>query len=453
MPLVEDTEDAQPPEKPSPVIIAKEEYKGVAVDSRQIPQTALMTHVEGAKWTVRYYSQVLAQDNATTGQNLDRDATFQQYKVVEQLELRVTTPLNQQQDPQTKSFKVQGQSNFYPNGVIPNDGDMFIADIGDGRAAVFKITGSDQRSIYKDAGYVTDYELIDYATEERVNDLESKVVERLVFVKDFLTYGQNPLITTTEHEQLKLLEVNYEEIAEEYFRRFVSKEYRTLLLPGQEMSIYDPFLTNAVLIAFNSHLSPAFKYIKELNVSEDDNFSTPTLWDAILNKKRSMLTGGTQKMGLISTVQFSNNPRMNSLRYSGLQQIVYPIDPQRSEDDIRSGKTKTLSTEVVKPTETRLTRLFDLVAISELPGLPQRDVVGVNAIGNDFYVFSEAFYNRWTVGQSAIEILVQQYLDDKAMDLTALAKLTGTYKSWAPLEQFYQVPIMLMLIRAVIRRM
>lgn len=395
---------------------------------------------------------MLGRDSALAGQNLDRDAVYQQYIAILNLELKVTSPLTQNQDTTTKQMNVTGQANVYPCGLIPNEGDIFIADIGDGRSGVFHITNSEQRAIYKDTTWLIDYVLIDYASMSRTEDLKEKTVETKVYVADFHLYGQNPLISQNEYQQVQQLEQYYDELVPDYFRRFVSNEYRTLVMPGQTMAVYDPFLTDAVLKAFGSHQNQYVLHVRELNVSDDDNFKAPTLWDAILHRRLNRMRGVATKIGLVTTASFTRNPQMNSIRYSGMRYVVYPVNPIRSEDDIRLMRHRALSDWQIKGTRNQLTNLLDLVPLAELDGLPATDTIPINPI-QDFYVFSEAFYNRWTVGQSALEIQTHRYLRNQALDINALIKLAETCSGWTPLDQFYQMPILLMLIRSTIRRM
>jgi hypothetical protein len=452
MPVVNDAPSAPPDPKPSPIKVVAPTYVGVAVDTRYTPKNALLTHVEGSSWTVDYYSQVVARDSALSGQNLDRDAAYQQYKKIVSFELKVTSPLTQNQDTATKAITVNGQANVYPCGVIPNEGDMFEADIGDGRSGVFRITSCEQRSIYQGSGWIVDYVLIDYSTPERSADFKEKTVEELIYVKDFLTYGQNPLIASNEYYNLQRLNQLYDEGVQEYFRRFMSNEYRTLVLPGQRYAIYDPFITKALLSVFSGEASTHVKFVRELNVSDDDVLKEPTFWDTLLARKPSRLRETATQMGLVTTASFSRNPMMNSLRYSGMQYIVYPTNPDRSEDDIRAMRQKALSDWEINGTRPLSNALEDLIPITELDGLPQKDVVPINFISTS-YVFSPAFYNRYSVGQSALEIQTNRYLNNQALDTAALLRMMDTYSAWPVLDQFYQLPVLLILIRATIRRM
>ena len=454
MPLVVDTPDTPPPKKPVPVQVAAPEFRGVTVDTRYQEARRLLTHVEGASWTVNYYSQVLGVDNALSGQSLDRPAAVQQYKLIQGYELKVTTPLNSTQDQTTKEFNITGQANFMPSGLIPNKGDMFIADVGDGREALFQVTESERRTIYLDAAYIVDYVLVSYSNQDdRINDLNTKVVENLYYDVRRMEDGQNPFISYSDKIKLGDLQGQYAEIVQFYFSRFFSKEYRTLLLPGQANTIYDPFLTHNVLAMFRDEAHPNIKLIRQLNVGEDDNFDTPNIWTALRYRRRKELIGSMRLAGVVSTRTFSLEPMFDSIRFSGLEYVVYPADPVKSEDYIRKDYSKPLAPLTIMPTLSRLTRLIDVVRIPALYGLPSYNGPAVTPVTADAYVFSQAFYQNERPGQSGLELLFQDYLDGKAMDLVTLNQLAQTYTSWSPLEQFYQLPFLLAMLRSSIRGM
>jgi hypothetical protein len=455
MPIIEeDAPGALPPERPIPIQVAAPEYRGVTVDSRYESVRSLLTYIEGSKWQVNYYSQVLGKDNALSSQNLDRSAAYQSYRMIEGLILKVTTPLNTTQDQQTKEFSVTGQANLIPCGLVPNEGDCFIADVGDGREAVFEITNTEERSIYRDAAYIVDYKLIAYAEQDaRIADLNTKTVERLHYDSEQAHNGNVSLIHTDDFTLLKKLRAYYAEMVDFYFSRFMSKKLRTLVLPAQQYAIYDPFLTHAVLSMFRDENHPNIKLIRELNVAEDDNYGTPTIWSALHTRRRKELLNGMTHTGLVSSRMFSKDPVLNSIRYSGVEYVVYPVDPVKSEDYQRRDLSKIMAPWSIQLSPTRLVSLTDLIQITELNGLPSFDAPAMHPSQKDTYVFSPQFYSQTNPGQSALELAFQAYLDDKPYNMKLLLQLCVSYTSWAPLEQFYQMPFLMAIVRSATGRL
>lgn len=455
MPIVTDTPKTPPVEAPVPVKVASPAFRGVTVDTKEQSPALTMTHVAGSSWTVNYYSQVLGADNALSNQSLDRDPTQQQYRLIQNLEIKVTSALNTTQNNEDKAFHTEGNATVYPCGLVPNEGDCFIASLLDGREALFTVTTSNKASVYRGSAYPISYEQVAFSEQDaRIFDLNNKVVENLYFNRDYLLHGQNPLITYSEQQLLDELTGVRERIIAYYFKKFFSHEYSTLLLPGQEYSIYDHFLTKHVLMWFRDVKHPNIKFIRQLNMGDDDNFNASNVFTMMHTKSRDELFGAMKKVGLVSRNSFIIDPMMDNIRYSGVDMAVYPADPDKTEDYRRHDQSKILLETGIKKPEVRIQSLFDLIKVDELYGLPNNQAPVINPAG-DTYVFSNAFYQniRNGSGQSALELAVQDYLDGKQFNLTMLFDIAKTYTSWNVLDQFYQLPFLMVLIQSAIRRM
>ncbi len=157
-------------------------------------------------------------------------------------------------------------------------------------------------------------------------------------------------------------------------------------------------------------------------------------------------------VGLVNAKAFTRDPMQNSIRYSGVAFAVYPADGFLSEDTLRRDNTIPLSdSQLIRRTPSQLRDLFDLITEVSLHGLVHEDITPINLM-TDHYIFSGAFYANADTGQSAMELLLQDYIDENAYDLTVINKLSSTYTSWSPLEQFYQLPFLLAIMRSAIRR-
>ena len=124
--------------------IKPNEYRGVVESNRYTPARSLLTHISGYPMEVEYYSQYLNVDNAVSGQQINRVSPVQQYLRIRNMELMVSTPVNQSQDQTSREMSAVGNATTYP-GIIPNDGDMFIADGLDGNRYLYQIRGVEQK--------------------------------------------------------------------------------------------------------------------------------------------------------------------------------------------------------------------------------------------------------------------------------------------------------------------
>lgn len=450
MPVVTDDEEELTPPAPPPAV--DDSYKGIVVDSRETPLSSLLVYVEGGSWIVDYYQQVLDADSEPKPQQLDSPAPYQQYKRISGLELKVTSALTTSQDTETLSMTVTGASTLYP-GIIPNKGDMFLADIGDGRVGIFTITNLEKKSILKDACYTIEYVVVAYDEEERIRDLQTKVIQELYFERDFLLHGQNPVVSEKEHVQVRTLAEQSSRLFSMYMNEFYNHQYRTLLIPSQAKSSYDPYVVRTILTMYNSSDHPLLRHMTEYNITGDDAFKAPTIWDALLSADATLLPLIITKTGLISTKEIDNTPRYRGIYFSGIEQCVYPKGENNLNASRDIANPSLLSFTDLTIGKIRGGALAGNVQEVELPGLnPDPNYVyTIHDVSlKDEYVFSKAFYENAT-GKSKLEVMMGLYLQGKAVDLDMLDKLCEQAVYWTDLQRFYYVPVLLMILRTTVR--
>lgn len=451
MPIVNDEDLTATVVAPPKLQIAAPEYRGVVVDTRHESLSNLLTHIEGSSWTATYYSQVLNDDSQVQGQQVTLDPIYQQYRLVRDFELKVSSPLSTSQDEQTGSMQVRGSANAYPV-LIPNVGDQFLADIGDGREGIFKVISSEAKSIYKTKCYAIEYVLVDYSTEERRGDLNAKTVQTLHFSRDMLNYGQYPLIEEEAYHQHEKLVAHYKELTGIYFQSFTSAETRTLVVPGQPELTYDHFLNQAMRSYFNTWDAPELISMRTMNVGEDAALKSITLWTVLGQRAPKLLKLAAREMGLVSTRMFNKAPMHEGIYWSQLQKVVYPKEPTTTVNFEAAVLPKIVSDDVLVNSPSQIRNLADLLTQTELDGLPYIGAPLLHPVTMDScYVFSQAFYERAALGQSKLELLVHDYLDGKAIDRKVLLALCETVHSWGGLERFYYLPVVLLLIKATVR--
>lgn len=453
--LVTDTPEA--PKKPADAVIqiTAPQYRGVTVDTRYVPSSALMTQIEGSPWAVDYFSQKIDADNQVAGQRMNSSAIYQAYTLIKGLELRVTQPLSKTQTQDTNGFDVTGGANTFPF-LIPNVGDMFRVNVGDGRLGIFQVTRSEQMSVFKEACFQIEYKQIDFATQERMADLFSKVVQTVVYVADFLLHGQNPLVYEEDYVLMTDLVAHYEDITKDYFHTFFSKDFKTLLMPGQEFSVYDHFLTKTVIKWFNTFEAPELRHIRVQNMDDDQYMETIQLWDVLFRQQPTLLQQCADQMGLAFARSFTRNPMLEGIFHSGISYVVYPKNPVLTVDYGISRKSIPLAPVEIREAPAQTRRLKDSLVTLDLPGLPVSHLSAplIHKVKTDgFYVLSQAFYDESETGQSLLELCVSDYLYRRNIPARVLVEFCKHYRSWGGLEMFYYTPIVLMLIKANIRSM
>lgn len=406
-------------------------YKHSIVDSSRTPKSALLTHIEGSSWTVDYYSQVLGSDEEPTTFDPNQTQSYQQYALIKGYELKLQGELSTTVDPSDQTVVINGSAMLYPY-MKPNFGDAFIADMGDGQAAIFTVTQVEKKSHFKSSVYEIEFTLQRYVDKELDDNITSKVVKTGHFVKDFMTYGQNPVLPTTEKQKLDILTDLKADCLADWLTEFFSVEFKTILVPT-EVATYDPFVTQFMVSIFDKSEHPLLTSITLLNIDDQNMRYTISLWDALIKREHYMLRSAFDEYALISPKNLSHNPFVTSSYYSGVSNILVPVSEGRFTDE-RLGYTGYSKGNTFASNVTQL---------SDFP-LPD--------FGGDYYVFSKEFYAEDApTNLSRIEHMVLNYLTHKANDWQEIVKYLENRKHFSRFERFYLIPVLLTLVINEIR--
>lgn len=463
MPILNPKAPVQEPEK-NPGYAVSPEVKTNVVDTRYQPKKSLMVYVEGASWIVNYYAQILGVNDEVSDLQLGQQAPYQQYRLVKGLELKVTDELSDSQDAQTRTWEVTGGATVYA-GVIPNVGDIFVADVGDGKEGVFTVTGSEKKSRLHDTVYTITYKLRAEMDAAHRTALEKKTVVEEVFVRNLLSNNFTATVTTTEFDQLARIEAGYKQLVQHYFHDFFNIEHQTLLVPDQPYKLYDPFLTYGVLSTVDQNEHPLIYRIKLLNVERDPAFKEINFWQIMSQNNLDLLTMAFYQAGTLHRSHFNEHPQFNGFYYSGIDHIVYPMDKANlnkvdsTGSDMRYYNGNTHMCEYKDPLVpdrivnggTRSNNLGKILQSNkDLPGFKHgigSNVPLIHPVAmDDYYVLSRAFYHEED-GQSILELVTRQTLKGEPVDKVNLLRLVENAKTWPNLERFYYIPLILILIK------
>lgn len=427
-------------EKFTKPLIHPEHYESVVVDSRYQPLTHLLVHIEGANWKVNYYSKVLNEHTALAGQNMTKSPAIEQYKKINNFILKVDSPLQWQQDEETKQGKLEGSAVIYPP-LIPNTGDMFVGDIGDGRSAIFEIKNSTKLSAYKQSVYQIEYSITGYATGTRLADLENKVIDDLFFSMDFLEHGQNPIITDEKRQLVNAIDHYYPMITKTYLHRYHSTRYRVMILPRDDKVIYDHFLTKTVYRWFSSDDYPPLTNMRLIPVMNAKVMDSKSIYDLLETQDVYGFPDIFTKVGVSGSGNNWTYPKILSPAFIGFDMLIYPKNPRYMLDYNDKYHTKTHIAPAPVP-EFNYTKATDKEFKYQ-----DRDLVHEIDL-NESYVFTEAFYENDPDKMSQIELMTRRYLNKDYILSDVMFALIESWYKWDTIQQFYLTPILLMLMRA-----
>lgn len=138
---------AQPPKPiPNPPLIKSNIMQNEVVNAAYTPLKQLMVYASGKPWMSTFLNQKLGEGSEPMAPQLDASKSTQSYHRIRKFILKVQSELQRNPNPQDGETEVTGSSHIMP-GIIPNFGDAFFADIGDGNVGVFVISNVEQMSI------------------------------------------------------------------------------------------------------------------------------------------------------------------------------------------------------------------------------------------------------------------------------------------------------------------
>jgi hypothetical protein len=423
--------------------IKPEQYKDVVVDSKYVDLRNLLLHVEGMRWVANeYYSQYVTKDTELASQEINRHEVYQQYLLIKNMELRVTTPLSADQNAENGEFNISGRSTLYP-GLVPNSGDMFTADVGDGRVGLFTVDEVSRKTHLTDSTFEIGYTCTELLSPTRKKDLESKVQKVQTFVKEFVSVNRNPYLVSAELEAYRTIKSYQASLPETYYSLFYSQEFSTLLIPDQmqsglHISVYDPHLTDFVKSVISMERHARLTSVRSIHCDTAETRKQQTLFDALLRRDISVLETCSIKSVRYYAKEVKQRPEFFGIRYSGIEQLYAPVG-----NDLGYGiKLLTALNQSVPRVFNKPTNITTHVDLDELRSVPLIHPVTLD----DYYVLSKNFYDLNHEGMSLLEILTYQRLSDTPNDLILLMELVKSASKWGRLEQYYYYPILIYLL-------
>ncbi len=425
-------------------------YNGIVADNKYVPTSSLLSYAAGMRWTVDYYCQILGDSLNVKMLDIGEPSVYQQFSEIKRLELLVQTPLQSTQNTQNNMMVVTGNALITPN-IVPNTGDSFVADIGDGVLGLFAVTSSIRKIYMMDSVFEIEYMLLGPASEqsERYEDLKKKVVKTSYYTKILEDNNRPSLIASQEYENVLNYQTELRKLVNLYFTSFFNIGFNTLLIPGQEpATILDIFMVRMILKIVDTDMSPNIQRINKPNLTGEPYLSQPTFWDAMLEQDINILGVANQQMAVADIYQFNGNPYLESAKFSFIDYVVYPIRPDESLFIENSEYPKGLSPLELKNSQVVLNGT-QLDTVNNVYVLNNTTIPLINTtIIDQYYVLSSAFYNPSSgVQMSVIEILVNDYLNRRNPNSDMLNALLKNYRGWTRLDQFYYIPILIFLLK------
>lgn len=421
----------------SPIAVPNPE-RSALVDTRYLSVEKLKAHVEGSEWTINYYHQRLGQADEPKPMDLDLPASHQQYQLIKKLAIKVVDPLEYNQDPETLVSEYTGGATIFYN-LTPIVGDMFSAKIGDGQYGVFTITKVDRFSITKQSAFSIEYRMVNYFDETYEIGFEEKTIETLVYTPELEEILSSPFLTENAHARFLSLDEYRFSITQRIALRLYDNRVSGCPMPFQSVLTLDPYHTRFcnMLGIPQEHNKPFTLY----HCADLDYEQVFSLWDYFYERNRGGIEEIIPKLIIISTQQFFTMPNAMSIAYSTYARVVYPHGDYFTKTNLIPLDYPLDTPERDPYTETLPEDLTDDFTKT----LPMYHLIDKD----DYYVLSEAFYERNPANHSILEYLITTMLEDKAVNPEVVLALCDAWTRLDDLEQFYYGPMLILLIHYV----
>lgn len=407
--------------KEQPIYYSKEELKTSTLYNKDNSLDNIIKYIRGNRWTVDYFLQLRDLNDTIAPLDIESPVSIQKYHRIDKLELIVQSAINQD-----TIDNITGEA-IINVGITPNQHDMFRATLTGGREALFLITEVNKRTYNIHETYVVSFKLwifIDGTEDNSViyNNLLKKVMKTYVYDKDHLLDYSAPVILASDYKKKVELRETLPVLIDYYLRTFLNYDKNIIALPT-EMSIYTDLYLNKFINAIidqSDHELTARLSPPAFSTGQDAIY---TIWDLILYRDVKMFK--TIKKYL----DFRYNPYTyhaylnRQINYMGVNFMVNEITDGSKNIDIP----------------------YKDISSSRDEGYEEPI-----AIRDKTYVLSECFYNQDILNCGYLEQMLFKYLHREIINSEDLNKPILEYTSWSTRNQFYLIPILMVLIRDAI---
>lgn len=392
----------------------KPSYKDNTMRSKDTDLNTLLQHVDGSPWSIDFYLGLQGSGQSNVGFTLDavEGGLFQQYHRIRDLEVKVTSVLSLEHDTETSNTYYEGEAVLYAR-IIPNEGNVFLADIGNGRRVLFEITRAVPTSALKNTVYNISYRSKMEYSEDVRRVLDKSTVKTSVFVRDSLFGLSRGLFSSDEHSVYLESKTSLRRLHEVYGIEFYSDTNDTLLLRDE---VYDPHVVYFMNHLPKDQLNTAQRY-KELTIHKA-GLAEGSLFTSLLGKYHP----ASKMMQRFKHVEVHSE--YHPLIWGGIG--VTMIDRYVTMDN-----EVTVVPDVVEPPES----------------LPL-----YHALPEEYYVVTSNVYT-YDKPTSVLERELLKFQHNQVIDLLAVSELAAqdVIDALTAEQRFYYIPLVVFLLSVVIR--
>lgn len=465
-------------EIPESALMKRDEiYKTATANSHVTAPDSLISYMEGMPWAVTYYNQLIARDDVVREIDLGSSSANQQYRKINNIELRVQTAASFTYDPEKDISTVTGSA-IIPF-IDPNLHDYFTAEAGLNQIAIFRITQRERKTYHSKTVYFIEYALEGYvsAKPEMYDGLVSRTVQTFYFVKDRIAQNLSPLLSPDDFGNAIALKNSLKQLIRAYFSTFLDPRQRLVFYPSTDYFIYDTRLMGFLISIIDGRDYTDLFLLNQVSDDHDPNLNHSCVFTALHSRDIRDLDHGLNRVIRFSRSLMNRNSFLRSTVCWSVDYYVYPrvevsqVRPSRATLDQYPNLPGNYDVGNWNASGEDLTQInnFPLPEVdnevftgpAEMEDATKHPTNTISIVNenflliksvhcDDYYIFSEAFYKQ-TGTLSVLEMLVRDYIKREPLDLRLLNAILSTHSSWPFVEKFYYTPILVLLIKDAIR--
>lgn len=403
------------------VYITPEEMKTSTLFNKDHKLDTIIQYPKGSKWSVSYFLQLRDVNDTLQAPDLNLPATTQKYHRINDLILYLQTPISHD-----NIENISGEA-IINAGFLPNANDIFIAGLAGGREAVFIITEVQNRTYNLHKAYYVTFKIYMFLDTypELYNNILTKVMREYTYDKDHLLDYSAPIILKEDYNKKLELKDVIVDITDYYFTKFINQEKLVIALPTRSGVYVDTMLIDFMFKIVNRTDHINISKLTLLDYTPDNSLKGSTIWDVIYKRDKSILKRVIKDIGFKYTPYTRDAVLNKKMHLLGINFIANRVN----EKDIHIPN--------------------DIIDYSIKP-YPNNYKIPIN-IEYRSYVVSEEFYNLNSETYAGLlEKVLMDYLNGKILDANELDILIRQYIHWDTIDQFYLIPILMVLIKDTI---
>lgn len=456
----------------------------------------IVQYIKGMKWTVDYFLQLRNVNDELTPLDINSPATVQKYNRISKLIIILQSGIEQ-----NNIDSIEGEA-VINAGFLPNKYDCFLATLTGGRQAIFTLTNVELRKYSLHDTYWVNFKLltfVDIDNSKLYNNLIYKTVKEYIYDKEHLLDYSAPVILRADYNNKLNLKNKYKEVLDYYLDNFIDNKKKIISPPTKSSTYTDLLLSEFIYSIINQEDSNRVIEIVRLNPDKSKNIRF-TIWDAIINRDLNMLKRCTTNIGFKYNVYDRNSINSRQYNFLGITFIAdelgntKPVIPEYID---LSTYSKYFTDEVEEPKEEKPIEVEDSILNSkyitigmdntlkdsnsihnsnapapsfpikkeekveiELPKEEVKEELPVDKPvekeevykkpikhPDDNYVLSDNFYKQNLKELGIVEESLLEYLRGEIINKDNLAIMLDQYHMWSTKDQFYLIPILIVLIK------